>query len=68
MQLVKNVDLKTESKPKKKRKITFENIKKQWVLIAMSFPFVLWVIIFKYLPLFGWTMAFQNYKPQLSFF
>ncbi|MDI9217135.1 MULTISPECIES: ABC transporter permease subunit [Clostridium] len=69
MQLVKNVDLKTESKPKKKKKkITWDNIKKQWVLIAMSFPFVLWVIIFKYLPLFGWTMAFQNYKPKLSFF
>ncbi|MGG7058185.1 ABC transporter permease [Clostridium nigeriense] len=69
MQLVRNVDVKTKKEKKKKeRKITWKNIKKQWVLIAMSFPFVLWVIIFKYLPLFGWTMAFQNYKPQLSFF
>lgn len=69
MQLVKGVNLKNESEiKKKKKKFTLENIKKQWVLIAMSFPFVLWVIIFKYLPLFGWTMAFQNYKPQLSFF
>ena len=69
MQLVKDVNLKKESEVKiKKKKFTLENIKKQWVLIAMSFPFVVWVIIFKYLPLFGWTMAFQNYKPQLSFF
>lgn len=69
MQLVRNVDVKTKKEKKKKeKKITWKNIKKQWVLIAMSFPFVLWVIIFKYLPLFGWTMAFQNYKPQLSFF
>jgi putative aldouronate transport system permease protein len=69
MQLVRNVNVKTKKEVKKKeRKITWKNIKKQWVLIAMSFPFVLWVIIFKYLPLFGWTMAFQNYKPQLSFF
>ena len=68
MQLVRNVDVKTKKETKKKeRKITWKNIKKQWVLIAMSFPFVLWVIIFKYLPLFGWTMAFQDYKPQLSF-
>ena len=69
MQLVRDVDVKTKKEFKKKeRKITWKNIKKQWVLIAMSFPFVVWVIIFKYLPLFGWTMAFQNYKPQLSFF
>ncbi|MCR1950655.1 ABC transporter permease subunit [Clostridium sp. DSM 100503] len=69
MQLVRDVDVKTKNETKKKeRKITWKNIKKQWVLIAMSFPFVVWVIIFKYLPLFGWTMAFQNYKPQLSFF
>ncbi|MBE6052940.1 MAG: sugar ABC transporter permease [Clostridium sartagoforme] len=69
MQLIKNVNVKTESKIKnKKKKITWKNIKKQWVLIAMSLPFVIWVIIFKYLPLFGWSMAFQNYKPQLSFF
>lgn len=70
MQLVRDGDVKLEGevKKKKERKITLKNIKKQWVLIAMSFPFVVWVIIFKYLPLFGWTMAFQNYKPQLSFF
>lgn len=69
MQLIKNVNVKTESEIKnKKKKLTWKNIKKQWVLIAMSLPFVIWVIIFKYLPLFGWSMAFQNYKPQLSFF
>lgn len=69
MQLMNNTDLITEKEMKiKKKKLTWKNIKKQWVLIAMSFPFVVWVIIFKYLPLFGWTMAFQNYKPQLSFF
>ena len=41
MQLVKDVNLKKESEVKiKKKKFTLENIKKQWVLIAMSFPFV----------------------------
>ncbi len=28
----------------------------------MSVPFVIWLIIFKYIPLWGWTMAFQEAK------
>ena len=40
---------------------------KQKMLIAMSVPFVLYVILFRYIPLWGWTMGFQRYKPQLSF-
>jgi putative aldouronate transport system permease protein len=34
----------------------------------MSLPFVIWVIVFKYLPLVGWAMAFQDYKPGKGFF
>jgi len=26
------------------------------------------VILFTYVPIWGWTMAFQNYRPSLSFF
>ena len=37
-------------------------LKKQKALILMSVPFVLYVILFRYVPLFGWSMAFQNYK------
>jgi putative aldouronate transport system permease protein len=33
----------------------------------MSIPFIIYVFIFSYLPLWGWTYAFQNYKPHLSF-
>ncbi len=40
---------------------------KQKMLMAMSVPFVLYVILFRYIPLWGWTMGFQRYKPQLSF-
>lgn len=43
-------------------------IRKQKFLVFMSLPFILWVIIFKYIPLWGWTMAFQDYKPGVSFF
>jgi len=40
----------------------------QKALYMMSLPFVILVFIFNYLPIWGWTMAFQNFKPGLSFF
>ncbi|AET60992.1 binding-protein-dependent transporters inner membrane component [Paenibacillus terrae HPL-003] len=33
----------------------------------MCIPFVIWAFVFKYLPLWGWTMVFQNYKPARSY-
>ncbi|MCR2806303.1 ABC transporter permease [Paenibacillus soyae] len=39
----------------------------QRYLFLMSLPFVVLVFVFNYLPLWGWTMAFQNFKPGLSF-
>lgn len=51
-------------KQRKRLKVVF----RQYDLLLMSFPFVLWVLIFKYIPLWGWTMAFQNYKPGIPFF
>ncbi|MNI08350.1 putative multiple-sugar transport system permease YteP [compost metagenome] len=41
--------------------------KNQKYLYMMSIPFVLWTFVFQYLPLWGWTMAFQNYKPGKGF-
>lgn len=41
---------------------------KQKLLILMSLPFVLYIILFRYIPLVGWAMAFQDYKPALSLF
>ena len=43
--------------------ITWKEIKKQKVLLFWSAVIVLYGIIFYYLPLGGWLMAFQNYKP-----
>lgn len=57
---------KVDKKSRLKRKIT--EIKRQKYLCLMALPFVIWVVIFKYIPLWGWTMAFQEYKPGLSFF
>jgi putative aldouronate transport system permease protein len=31
-------------------------------------PFIAWLIIFAYIPLVGWVIAFQDYKPQNGFF
>jgi len=33
----------------------------------MSVPVVLYVVLFTFVPLWGWTMAFQNFKPSKSF-
>ena len=38
----------------------------QRVLVLMALPFLVWMIIFNYLPLSGWIMAFENYKPRLG--
>jgi putative aldouronate transport system permease protein len=33
----------------------------------MSLPIILYIILFVYVPLWGWTMAFQNFRPQRKF-
>lgn len=45
-------------------KISWKEVKKQKVLIIWSLIIVIYGIIFYYLPLAGWVMAFQNYKPR----
>ncbi len=50
------------------KKSKWKTLSKQKMLILMSVPFVLYIILFRYVPLWGWTMAFQNYKPARSFF
>lgn len=45
----------------------FRKLVQQRALVIMSLPFLIWLFIFKYLPLWGWTIAFQDYKPALGF-
>ncbi len=40
----------------------------QRYLYLMSIPFVLWLFLFNYVPIWGWIMAFQNFKPGRSIF
>lgn len=42
----------------------WKEFKKQKVLMIWSAAFLIYGIIFCYVPLGGWLMAFQNYKPK----
>ena len=59
---------KAERKKEVKIKITWREMKKQKELILLSIPFVVYVLVFCYVPLIGWVMAFQKYKPVKGFF
>ncbi|GGD51584.1 ABC transporter permease [Paenibacillus nasutitermitis] len=55
--------------PVKRVKKQFWNVFfQQRYLYLMSLPFIAWAFVFNYLPLWGWTMAFQKFKPGRSFF
>ena len=47
-----------------KQKFSMKLMWKQRYLLLMSVPFVIWIIVFKYMPLWGWTMAFQDVRPK----
>ena len=49
-------------------KITWKEIKRQKFLLICAAAFVIYGFIFYYLPLGGWIMAFQNYKPKTGLF
>jgi putative aldouronate transport system permease protein len=50
-----------------KPKFTVKEFKRQWILVAISAVYVIYGIIFYYLPLLGWIMAFQNFKYYEGF-
>lgn len=45
-----------------------KTIRAQRYLFLMSLPFIAWLILFQYVPIWGWTIAFQKYKIGRSFF
>lgn len=62
-------DTKTLKPPKKvsAKRWNWKTIKEQRQLIYMSVPLLTYIIVFAYVPIWGWTMAFQDYKPARSF-
>lgn len=53
-------------KPLKERIVS--DLKRNWIVYLMVLPVVAWYIIFCYAPMYGVTMAFQNYKASKGFF
>lgn len=52
---------------KKDKKITWAEVKRQKFLLLWSAIFIVYGVLFCYVPLGGWIMAFQNYKPAKGF-
>jgi putative aldouronate transport system permease protein len=51
------------------RKTSFwKRLFSQKQLVFMSLPLLIYIIIFAYVPLVGWVMAFQDYSPGYSMF
>ncbi|MDR2929362.1 MAG: ABC transporter permease subunit [Propionibacteriaceae bacterium] len=48
--------------PRKKKK-TWQILWAQRALLLMSVPLLAYQILFKYVPIYGWAIAFQDYKP-----
>ncbi|MCL2462511.1 MAG: ABC transporter permease subunit [Defluviitaleaceae bacterium] len=46
----------------------FRKVVRQRYLFFMSVPIVAWLILFAYVPLFGWSYAFLNFKPGIGLF
>ncbi len=51
---------------RKKSSKFWKTMVQQRYLYMMSIPFVIYVIIFNYVPVWGWLMAFQKFKPGKS--
>lgn len=49
---------------KGKSRVTFAELKRQSFLVITAALFFIYGVIFYYVPLGGWVMAFQNYKPK----
>ena len=47
-----------------KKKGFFHTLGKQYQLMIMSVPMLLYVLLFNYVPIWGWLTAFQNYEPK----
>lgn len=59
---IKREDLTTARHPGTSRNRYIANIRKHWMLYLMIIPGILYYIVFKYVPLAGSVIAFQDYQ------
>ncbi|WP_336787268.1 ABC transporter permease [Paenibacillus sp. MMO-177] len=64
---MKAVTTSVQQQTRKKERNFWKTAIRNKYLYMMSLPFIIWVFVFSYYPLWGWTMAFQKYKPAKSF-
>ena len=50
----------------RRKKSVWRTLGRQYQLMIMSVPMLLYVLLFNYAPLWGWLTAFQDYKPKLG--
>lgn len=59
--------LHTVAEPRGRRKLWVSKLKKDKWLYILLMPGLLYFLIFKYLPMWGVLIAFQNYQPYVGF-
>ena len=57
----------TTSTARTSRRPLLEEWRREWVTLALVLPGVVYFIVFHYLPLLGYIIAFQDYLPFLGF-
>ncbi len=62
------VNMKTPAIHYQRKNPLIKKLIDQRYLLMLSIPFVIWLVVFAYIPLVGWLMAFQDYKPNKGFF
>ena len=51
----------------KTKNVTLKKIKQQKALIIIAIPVFLYVLLFNYVPIWGWVLAFNQYQPGSGF-
>jgi putative aldouronate transport system permease protein len=54
--------------PRARRRSTWAEWRREWVMLLLIAPGFLYFLIFHYIPLLGYVIAFENYLPFLGFF
>jgi putative aldouronate transport system permease protein len=56
------------SRARRKAPSLAARLRRDWVLLLLMLPGVLYFAVFLYLPLLGYIIAFENYRPFLGYF
>lgn len=56
-----------QTKKEKKKVYYFSDLKTNWQLYVLMLLPVIYLIVFKYLPMYGASIAFMNYMPRTGF-